>query len=968
MPHYSEFLIEKSDTTSKAHYSEFLLDEEQEKKSFFDKLPNVSDFIRNKLWQAKKAIGPAASKYWELEKGIGKELLGFGKRSLQQAPEVAAGFLEPIGTTAIDRAGEMGKRQAEMKTQQIVEEVRRKAAGEPEPGWREGPTIQALGQIPFAGVIPRAISDPKTTLYEQTMPSIVELSALFGMARAPFRGRPKPQARIRERLKTIEELDIGVSRGRIAERLRQIRDMEVGPKSIPRKGPEEPTMLYSGVPVPEAIAEISRLTNELIQKAKGPPEVRAGVKQAKQSMIEHDRQIRSAEWTSKNLNKVIKDVVPDKGRQMEMVHAYEQKMRGAHWENLTDLEKSMVQWIGKEKAKLNRFIRENEVLEMMPESENINHIFHHWINPKSGKPFESMYGKFSKGLPQAKQRVIPSYEVGIEKGFKPATTNIGKLVGMEWEAATRAHQSRSMFKTLHQVGAEKDVTIQLVPGKTPKPIRMVERWDLLEKQGLTDKYTRYSHYALDKAITFKDINGKMVRLKGAVGVRKELFPFVKAYLENPSYGAFSKLNFAAKSLKLGLSAFHIMSLGMQEAANWRVPFANIPRGLKAIKSLNPQLRLLHQEGLDLFKGYEDFGYRNKFFEGSNVWGKMGNVVTKPIEGMRTFIFDVVQPGMKASFALDKYQKLLPKYLKRGLTKEECARECVRAADGHFSHEHWKRSLLETNRTMVKLYFMPEARKFWQSILLSPTWQREHLLVAKDVMKSFMPDKAIKKLGMREIGPIKAEYRKYLYGGILLMGAADLYNRFATYTMDGKAVGIFSNPDIFRIRALWNRPAYTVEAKDGTIRTIKGGPAYFRPFKSLYEVAEWVGDPFQKFSYKLSPVMSAIAHQVSPSRYQKDYKGWPSIPDRTWDFITDTATPISWAHVVDYWRGKKEWPDVALPFFGMPTSKLAGAEFKDFYYGQLADIERKHGKNDEWYRIRRSFKFDQKVYKTYKENP
>jgi hypothetical protein len=730
-----------------------------------------------------------------------------------------------------------------------------------------------------------------------------------------------------------------------------LTELKAEKAEYPELGKGKVEYLHGGPPVTEAFTDIARMTNELIQKAKAPPEIRGGVKEAKQAMIEHDRQIRGAEWTSKSLTKVIEDVVPDKARQMEMVHAYEQKMKGPHWENLTDLEKSMVGWIAKEKAKLNQFIREHDILETMPESEGISHIFHHWINPETGQPFKSMYGKFSKGLPQAKQRVIPTYEVGIEKGFKPATTNIGKLVGMEWEAATRAHQSRAMFKTLHQIGAEKDVNIQLVPGKSPKPIRMVERWDLLEKQGLAEDYTRYSHYALDKAITFKDVNGNLVRLKGPVGVRNELFPFVKAYLENPSYAAFSRLNFAAKSLVLGFSVFHIMSLGMQEAANWRVPFSNIPRGLKAIRTMNPQLRILHQEGLDLFKGYEDIGYRNRFFEGTNQWSRMGNLVTKPIEGMRSFIFDIVQPGMKASFALDKYNKLLPKYLKKGFTKEECARRVVKAADGHFSHEHWKRSLLETNRFVVKLYFMPAARKFWQTLLLAPTWQREHMLVAKDVVKSFMPDKWIKRLGMEEMGPIKAEYRKYALGGTMLIGAADLYNLMATQQMDGKARHIWQNPSVFSVRALWNRPDYTITTKDGQERTIKGGPAYFRPFKSIYEVAEWVSDPAQKFIYKVSPFLAGVGHQMWPGRYQKEYKGWKDIPERTWNFITDVGTPISWAHVAGYMKGQKEIPDIVLPFFGMPTSKLSGKAFNDFYYGRMATIEKEHGQNAEWWALR-----------------
>jgi hypothetical protein len=668
--------------------------------------------------------------------------------------------------------------------------------------------------------------------------------------------------------------------------------------------------------------EIATATSEMIQKAKAPPEITAGVKKAKEAMIEHDRQIRRSESTSKLFeNTVNKNIPTDK--QMTMVHAYEHKMKGKYWDQLSPLEKKITEWAAGEKAKLNQFIKDNDVLEMMPEQEGINHIFHHWIDPKTGQPFEAMYGKFSKGLPQAKQRTIPTYEAGQAKGLTPATTNLGKLIGLEWESVMRAHQSRQMFKTLHNVGADSKITIQLQTGKKPKPIRMVERWDQLQKQGLTDSYIRYDHWALDKAITFKDANGTLVRLKGAVGIRKELHPFVRAYLENPNYNTLDQLNFATKSAKLGMSMFHVVSLGAQEVANWRIPFKNIPRGRRLIKELDPDMRLLHQEGLDLWKGYEDIGYRQKFFQGKTWVGKTGNVAAYPITLMRSFIFDIVQPGMKASFAYDKFQKVLPKYLERGFTKEQAARAAVKAADGHFSHEHWKRSLLETNRWMVKAYFSPESRRWWQRMLLSPTWQREHLLVAKDVAKSFMPDKLIRKLKLEEMGPIKADYRKYALGAVTMIAAANLYNLMATKEMDGKAKHLWQNPPGrgFAVRALWDEPSYTVKTKDGKKRTVKGGKGYFRPLKSVFEVAESARDPIKKIGYKVSPMISAIGQQFWPSKYRREYKGIEAMPRRALDFVLDIGTPIQVGQTAQFLRGKKSLPGAILPFFGMPTSKV-----------------------------------------------
>lgn len=724
-----------------------------------------------------------------------------------------------------------------------------------------------------------------------------------------------------------------------------------------------PTLGFMGVH-PEAVKKlgqtakaIAKSTQEMIERVKIKPEIRTGVKEAKTAMIEHDRQIRRSESTSALLKKITSDAVPKPDRQMLMVHAYEQKMKGKFWKQLTPDERGMVKFFSGEKAKLNQFIKDNKILETM-ESENINHIFHHWVDPATGKPFKAMYGKFSKGLPQAKQRKIPTYEAGIKAGLKPATTNLGELIGLEWQAAMRAHQSRQMFKTLHNIGAEKGTAIKLTVAGKPRPIRMIERWDKLQKQGLTDNYTRYSHYALDKSMVFKDAAGKTVMLKGPVGVRTELYPFVQAYMENPTYNAFDNLISVSRSSKLGLSMFHAVSLAAQEAAlsigklvtghpvqfARRIPFTAIPRGLKYRKELGPVERLLYQEGLELYKHSEQMG-RETFFRGVGISGKAANIITAPVKLGRDFIFGVVQPGMKTAFAHDTFLSMLPKYLKgTGWTKEmvitaydagktipkealKAARQAVQMADGHFSGEHWRRSLLETNRFMVKAYFSPGAQTAWNRGLLSKTWQREHLLVAKNVAKSFMPDKLISKMGLAEIHPVaKAEYRQYAYGAVAIVGAVDVWNLMSTEMMDGKAKHLWENPPGkgFAVRAPWNEPDYTVTDKNGKTRTIKGGAAYIRPLKSLFEVAEWVHHPFRKFSYKLAPYLSAIIAQFPNNKY-RNYEGMKDVPKRAMDFMFDTFEPIVIDQLVDVARGRKKWPAAVSPFLGMPTSKVKRTE-------------------------------------------
>ena len=693
---------------------------------------------------------------------------------------------------------------------------------------------------------------------------------------------------------------------------------------------------FTGVPDPKLLTktfkDISNATTEMIKERRIPEAMRPGVDQALEAMIEHDRGIRGAEATGNWLTQTVEKVVPSAERQQLMVHAYEHKMKGRYWGQLNGLEKALTQWLASEKRKLNEFVDKNNVLERM-EEKNVNHIFHHWINPESGQPYAAMYGKFSKGLPQAKQRTIPTYEAGISQGLQPATTNLGKLIGMEWQSAMQSHQTRQMFASLNSIevlGPEAG-TILLRKGGKPRPLRYVERWNMLRKQGLTEGYERYTDpkSVLDKPITYKDAKGNLRIVKGPVGIRKELYSYVRAYIEDPSYGKFDQLNNAAKSLKLA-SMFHVVSLAAQEAANFRIPFKNIPRGLKLAESWdNPTMRRLYENGLELNKGFEDVGYQTSFFTGNTNLTKFGNQITKPIQYMRDFIFNVVQPGMKASFTYDTFNKGLSRYLeagkKRGMTEEQstnwAARTAVQAGDGHFSGEHWKRSLLETNQFMVKLYFLPESRIWWQRALLSPTWQREHLLVAKRVAQSFMPESMNKKLGLEDLGPIRREYRKYALGAATMIGMVDLWNQMSTYQMDGESKHIWENPEGkgFAVRAWWDEPDYTVVDENGVERTIKGGAAYIRPLKSVFEVAEFATDPVKKFGYKLSPLLTATARQLFPSKYQQEYKGLPDIPKRVKDFLLDAGTPMAAERGAKVLRGEKELPSGILPFFGFPTS-------------------------------------------------
>jgi hypothetical protein len=145
----------------------------------------------------------------------------------------------------------------------------------------------------------------------------------------------------------------------------------------------------------------------------------------------------------------------------------------------------------------------------------------------------------------------------------------------------------------------------------------------------------------------------------------------------------------------------------------------------------------------------------------------------------------------------------------------------------------------------------------------------------------------------------------------------------TQQMDGTAKHLWQNPEgkKFAVRAPWDEPAYNITDKNGVTKHIRGGPAYIRPLKSVFEVAEWGADPVQKFIYKLSPMVSGIGTQLFGSEYRKGYKGIGDIPRRTRDFVLDVSTPIVIDQVIDAAEGKKTPQSAVLPFFGFPVSKL-----------------------------------------------
>ena len=673
----------------------------------------------------------------------------------------------------------------------------------------------------------------------------------------------------------------------------------------------------------------------------------AGSLAARAELLTFDRSFKKATMASKLLKKAVEDIVPDKNIQMQMIHAFEHEMKGSEWDTLGEIEKGVVRWLEVEKQKIEKYINDNNVLKMMEKKPGIRHVYHWWINPNTGRPYEHSYGKFSKNLSQAKQRTVETYYSGMKDEMIPATTNLGELIGIEIEDVIHTNSARNLAKHLYGIKGDSGATISLSKGKS-RPLKTIESWSLLEKKGLTEGYTYYNSKFLDKPVVFEGVDGNKVIMEGAIGIQDDIYPYVRSYLESPTYGTFSNLNFAMKSWRLALSLFHVMSLGMQELASLRIPFIHINRGKRLAKELGVPIRLLHQEGLDVFERYEDFGQKEKFFEGETTAGKIGNIVSSPAEKIRDFTFGYVQKGMKIAFVHDKFMKLLPEYLDgTGMRAEEalnawdkeiklpeevekqlfkCARQSVLIGDNLFSGGDYKRNMLESSRWMINLYYKPEARKIWQNLLLSPTWQVKHIQTAVNVFESFIPESMAKKIGIEDMGVIKKEYRKYALGAMMVLGATNMWNYMATQQMDGKGKHMWENPPgkKFAVRAWFNYPKYSKIDRSGNIKHYDAGPGYIRPIKSLFEVAEWGEDPFQKFSYKIAPPINAIASQFfNPIRR---YEGW-DLYRRAIDFSRDSSMPITLDAALRYDKGEVPGEAIFVPVVGAGVSKLKVEQHK-----------------------------------------
>lgn len=672
---------------------------------------------------------------------------------------------------------------------------------------------------------------------------------------------------------------------------------------------------------PSAVIDLGKTIKSATDNALSKVGIRSKLSEATKSgtdaMLEHHRNLRESEFEVGEMVKEFDKIKIPTDQQEIMVHALEQPDK--YLQQLDPAYRQIFDDLRQARDRIGQYAVDEGLIDAERLKDEIGYVFHHWIDKKTGEAYAPFYGKFSKTAPQLKERKIPTYEAGIAAGMKPASMNPADLIGKSIISVTRAANARRVLKSLAEL--ESPSGKEIIAVKNPRPLRMIESWDKLRDEGLTDGYVRYDHPALDKPIVIKSGDATVI-MKGSVGIDKELFPFVKAYMESPTYGKLSRLNFATKSLKL-MSGFHVIALNFQATAGSpglsRIPVMNVVKGLKQIKAGGENMKLLYRNGLEI-KGYADVGVKNALESNKLTRNTLGLV--------QRFTFDVVHPGIKANTAMTILEDLLSKEqakLGRALTvaeKDKIASETVRYADRLFSGEDYKGAMLQSSQWMAKFWYSPAARKRWQTWLLSPTWQKEHIGMVHDIVKSLATKEGRK-------SPTAKYVRRYFYGALSIYGAANLYNWAMTKHMDGEGRFMWQNDghNSFSVRAPWNDE--------------DGRKAYFRPLKSIFEIPELLLDPIGKAINKLAPWVQGGASQVNPSDFRK-YEGYTGTGERIKDIAQEVGVPMAGTTMTD---PSKPIASKVLSFVGVPTSKgytlsqLKDQRTKAALRGDKTEVER-----------------------------
>jgi hypothetical protein len=664
--------------------------------------------------------------------------------------------------------------------------------------------------------------------------------------------------------------------------------------------PVESKSLIKQIPdkIKSIFSSFTDAAGDVAVEAKG--RIRKGI----DAMKEHHKMAREAEITAVRLGNLENETIAPERHEL-FSDAVEMGENSKQWSELAPKEQELATWYRALLDIINkRAVDIGLVKEPLEFKGTQKHVFHWWMGREEDTPYASTYGKFGKSTPQAKQRTHATLEEGRATGLKPAS-NVGRMIGEQLKSVAYAGTARKMYKTFGEEG-------------------ILKGWDTIVKEGSENEYVRTPDSVLRKGVTFLDPK----RIFHTVGesdaaISKDVYPFWNAYRNNPKYGTWAKLNFAVRTYKLAMSLFHPMTLFRSSVELGYNPVKGLFKGETIVNNVanDPVSKLLFTNGLQIH-GYDPMAVKPK----SSLFRKIT---------FNTLIFDHIQPNLKWYFAYNEMNSKLMEipgfdWSDAAFSKPEVqqmARQITRQADHFFSGEDIKLAGLESSAWLNKYYFSPVARQFWTNFLISPTWQRMHILAAKDVGKSIVGETVSRKLGAKEsIQYTKASSLRYFASVIAALGMADAINYYSHKKLDGEGKHMWENPDGygFTPRLPFNSPT--------------GQPMYTRVFKSETEVAEMINAARKgttaKFVSKISPLPIAVIHQFFPTYPNQYEKGFT---ERIKQVEKDLGEPLGLSAGIRYavQAGTKEatgkellgkpsedyefMSQTLLPFLGAPVS-------------------------------------------------
>lgn len=638
---------------------------------------------------------------------------------------------------------------------------------------------------------------------------------------------------------------------------------------------------------------------------------RSNVDRGRTALILHDERFKESDITAINWSQTFDKMVPDPARRMPLIHAFQQGRESKWYQQLNGDEKALLEWAWPVADRISHVAIDLNGIQARELPKDWHYLKQWWTNPETGDPYQATYGKFARHGPSEKMKTHESYEAGIGEGLKPATDNLGSILGEMLKETFMVRESRDMYATLYREGVAHANN---------------------DREGLVF----YPDKFLTKPLVFQDPGGevKTIVMSNGVYLDENFQPFWRDYRESLKYGKIGKAILATRGMKLAASLFHPFTLAKSElelhAFNPKASVKDYLTGREARKdiSADPVDRLLYVKGL------KTHGRDPGLPAETNNW-----IDKIPLLGhINRLIFDYIQPNLKWGYAKNLFLNLADKRIPGFQPTEEMmarpdvgdlARQVVQTADKFFSAEDMKRAALESAAIWHTIYWSPTARKTWSLSLLSSTWQRAHLLAAKNMVKAVVGKTVTEALGGKwDIGYVRNEYLKYLGAATAFYALGNLANYVWSKHQDGEGHMMIDNPGMhkFAVRL--------------PMKTPDGRALYLRPFKSEIEVPEMlyglVTGNWQKFTGKLSPPAAAVLNQISPPEGKIQYEVGGNVA-RLAQLIKDLPTPISMTSGMKYvaQAGTEKMfgqallgtpnlryspvNDTLLPFLGIPVS-------------------------------------------------